>query len=34
MEPMALEWRAGWLAVAGVVSIGCAHARTQQAGRR
>ena len=31
MEPMALERRAGWLAVAGFVSIGCAHARTQQA---
>ena len=30
MEPMALERRAGWLAVAGFVAIGCAHARTQQ----
>jgi hypothetical protein len=27
---MSLERRAGWLAVAGFVSIGCAHARTQQ----
>jgi len=31
MEPMSFERRAGWLAVAGVLSIGCAHARTQQA---
>jgi hypothetical protein len=30
MEAMSLERRAGWLAVAGFVSIGCAHARTQQ----
>ena len=28
---MPFERRAGWLAVAGFVSIGCAHARTQQA---
>jgi hypothetical protein len=27
---MPFERRAGWLAVAGFVSIGCAHARTQQ----
>jgi len=31
MEPMSFERRVGWLAVAGVLSIGCAHARTQQA---
>jgi hypothetical protein len=31
MMVMALERRAGWLAAAGFVAIGCAHARTQQA---
>jgi len=30
METMSLEQRAVWLAVAGFVAIGCAHARTQK----
>jgi hypothetical protein len=30
MEGMALRSRAGWIALAGFVAVGCAHARTQQ----